>query len=273
MPSMKTNYVDWVGCPERWVRSISEAGFRHVDWHHHWNDDFLYSLPEIRQIQAWLRECSLEVNSIHGSSGQEKCWSSATEYERLAGVELVRNRIELAAELSCQVVVMHLFGAPDEIEWTGRPRRSVDAVCESLDDLESCATSHGVTIAVENGYFEFLDPVLSHCSPEYVGLCYDVGHGNFNQAAGLIGLDQHKDRLAAVHAHDNDATDDVHNLPFTGTVDWERLTRLVAASPFSGSVTVETIMATTGIEDEQQFLTKALEVGTILDDMICRYRS
>ena len=162
---------------------------------------------------------------------------------------------------------MHLFGAPDEISWQGRDR-SMDSLFKSLDELEPFARSHGVAIAVENGLFEYLVPVLSRFSPNYVGLCYDSGHGNFHGGRGLISLEKLKDRLMAIHIHDNDETDDSHSLPFTGTVDWQRLARLISESPCKKYPALESKMATTGIKDEAQFLKKALELGSRVDRMI-----
>ena len=267
MSSIISNYIHSTGCPERYLRNIAEAGFTCVDWGHHWGDDSFYSTSETRQIQKWLNEFSLKVNAVHGLAGLEKCWSSCVEYERLAGVELLRNRIQFTAELSCDVMVMHLFGAPDEIRWEGKDR-SMDSLFKSLDELEPVARSHGVVIAVENGYFEFLAPVLTRYSPDYVGLCYDSGHGNFHGGRGLISLERFKNRLRALHVHDNDETDDSHSLPFTGTVDWKRLTRIVGESSLDRCPTVEANMAGAGIDDERQFLEKALEVGNIVGRMI-----
>ena len=65
---------------------------------------------EIRQIERWLREFNLAVNDLHGSAGREKAWGSPREYERLAGVELVKNRIDMAARLGTDVVIMHRVG-------------------------------------------------------------------------------------------------------------------------------------------------------------------
>jgi sugar phosphate isomerase/epimerase len=45
---------------------------------------------------------------LHGSIGPEKNWASQREYERLAGVELVQNRIEMTAQLGGKVIVMHV---------------------------------------------------------------------------------------------------------------------------------------------------------------------
>ena len=86
MPSIMNNYMNSIENPDKCLRNIAEAGFKYLDWGHHWNDDFFYSISETKQIQDWLGEFSLKLNAVHGSAGLEKCWSSFIESERLAGV-------------------------------------------------------------------------------------------------------------------------------------------------------------------------------------------
>ena len=269
MLSTTTAFGGTSGCPQACLEAIARAGFSHVHWGFHWNDDFLYSRSEVEQIGRWLKQYALVLNDIHGTAGQEKCWSSATEYERQAGVELVKNRMEMAAKLSTDVVVMHQFGAPDDLSVPGREDRSMDSLYRSLDELEAVSRKLGVRIAIENGaYFETLESVLLRYAPDYVGLCYDTGHGNFFHGRGLIALEKFKDRLSAVHLHDNDEKDDSHSFPFTGTVDWNKLTQLVAESSYGKCITMEVIMDKTGITDPAEFLQKDFEVGRAISRMI-----
>jgi sugar phosphate isomerase/epimerase len=104
---MTTDYASDRGRPEPYLARIAAAGFTHVHWCHHWASDFVYNRPEIAQIRRWLADCGLAVLDIHASAGQEKRWGSKEEYERLAGVELVANRLEMAAELGAGSIVLH----------------------------------------------------------------------------------------------------------------------------------------------------------------------
>ena len=268
MLSTSTTFYGTDRSYENSLEYIAQAGFSHVQWSFHVGDDFLYSPSEVKQVGKWLKEYSLILNDIHGSADQVKCWSSPNEYERQAGVELVKNRVEMAAELSTDVVAMHSFGMPDDLSWPGREDRSMDSLYKSLDELEPVSRRLGVRIAVENGHFEFLEPILLRYAPDYVGLCYDTGHGNFFHGRGLIGLEKFKDRLIAIHLHDNDEKDDMHNLPFTGTVDWNKLTQIVAESSYQKCLTMEVGIRNTGITDPAEFLKKNFEVGMTLSKMI-----
>lgn len=257
MNSIATDYKADTGDPYPYLRAIAEAGFTHIHWCHHWCTDFLYSTHEIGRIVDWLQELGLQVTDIHASAGSEKAWASAKEYERLSGVELVVNRLEMAACISCDVAVLHIPGEPAE-----EPARTEywDRVHRSLDALEGYSRDTGVRIALENGgTTESWNPikgVLADYPPDFIGLCYDCGHGNMS-GDGLDLLEAHADRLLAIHLHDNDGTGDQHILPFMGTVDWPRLTGILAASSYEKWANLEVSQTRSRYEDEAAFLHEA----------------
>ena len=269
MLSLTTDYAVDNGCPGPYLKRIAAAGFSHVHWCHHWNDDFLYDDVEIRRIAAWFAEYGLSLNDLHASSGQEKAWGSVREYERRAGVELVKNRIAMTAELGADVIIIHLADGidPDDASdsaWT--------ATLESLKELEPFARKEGVRIAVENGDFRVVEKVLAIHDGGYVGLCYDSGHGNMG-GAGLDGLDRCKDRLIAIHLSDNDAGSDQHKLPFSGSVEWPRLARIIAQSSYTKCVNLETVIGEeVSCDDECLYVQKAFETAKTLSVMIVKER-
>ena len=95
MLSMTTDYVTSTGPAEAYLRAIAEAGFSHVHWCHEWDTDTVYSDREIADVGRWLGEYGLKLNDLHGSAGRRKCWGSLLAYERLVGVDLVKNRIDM----------------------------------------------------------------------------------------------------------------------------------------------------------------------------------
>jgi sugar phosphate isomerase/epimerase len=149
MLSITTDFVSAKGCPEPYLRKIAEAGFSYIHWTHHFNTDFVYLDCEVEQIVRWLAEYGLKVNDLHASAGVEKAWVSALEYERLAGVELVKNRISMTAKLSSDVIVMHIPSEPQDAQ---RNEVFWSQVQKSLDSIEPYASDHGVRIALENLY-------------------------------------------------------------------------------------------------------------------------
>ena len=145
---LTTDYQSATGCPEPSLRVIAEAGFTHVHWCHQWNTDFLYSRPEIEQIARWLSGFGLQLLDLHGSAGREKCWWSTRESERLAGVELVENRLRMIAELGGRTVVMHIpKSPPDALKAEIRPQ--LDALRRSIDGLLPTIRQLHVRLALE----------------------------------------------------------------------------------------------------------------------------
>ena len=266
--SMTTDYATGTGSPEPYLRRIAAAGFTHLHWCHQWNTDFLYSRYEIDQIARWLDEYGLRLLDLHGSAGVEKKWVSTTEYVRLAGVELVANRVEMTARLGGRVTIMHLPAEPTDADLA---EAYWDTIRRSLDALAPVCRGAGVRIAIENGHMDVVSRVLDESDPGLVGLCYDSGHGNAS-GVGLDYLARLQDRLVSVHLHDNDGLSDQHKPMFTGTVDWERLAGIVARSSYEGPVSQELSMRLSGYVDEDAFLAQALADGERLTEMIAARR-
>jgi sugar phosphate isomerase/epimerase len=260
--SMTTDFAADRGDPSPALRRIAAAGFTHVHWCHQWNTDFLYAAGEIRQIGAWLGECGLRLLDLHGSAGVEKVWTSPHEYARQAGVELVRNRIEMTAALGGGAVVMHT-GGPG----AGGPAPFWSALRRSLDELRPAAAAAGVRLAIENGDWSILRTLLAEYPPEYLGVCYDCGHGNLAPGS-LEQIEAVRDRLVAVHLHDNDGHKDLHNLFYTGTVPWPRLAAILARSAYRKPLNLEVNMRNGSTRDEAAFLAQAQADGLRLVAMV-----
>ena len=242
--SVTTDYATSTGDPAPWLRQIAAAGFTHVHWCHQWNTDYLYGDDEIAGLGREMSVCGLRLLDLHGSVGPTCNWTAADEVTRQAGVALVRNRMAMTSRLGGDVVVMHIPAEP-----------ACTPLRVSLDALRPWAAAHGVRLAIENGGANHaaLQAVFEAYEPGYVGLCYDCGHGNV-AGDGLDFLERVRHRLIAVHLHDNDGRSDQHRIPFTGTVDWPRLARLMAASAYAKCVSLEVSMRHETIRDPEPFL-------------------
>ncbi len=266
MQSITTDFVKDAGNPQPYLKLIADAGFSHVHWCHHWGSDFLYGQPEIRQIARWLGDYGLKLLDLHASAGVEKNWGSSLEHERLAGVELVNNRIAMTAQLGSDVIVLHVASIPHK-QFAGP---ALEAMHRSLDEIAPFAAQQGVRIALENmanDWFEYIDPLLRDYPPSLLGICYDSGHGNLG-GRGLDFLQQRRDRLLALHLHDNDGQSDQHKIIFTGSVDWTRLAGILADSSYGKCVNCESCIHNTGLSSEAEFLARALAAGQRLQVMI-----
>ncbi len=293
---MTTDYVTSLGDPEPYLRRIAEAGFTHVHWCHEWNTEYFYPPDEMKKFGKLLEAFDLELLDLHAPHGLGWGWGSPDEAERRRAVELLRNRIDLTSELSGGALVLHLPekpGAPFDAD------KLLDALCRTLDEIEPATRGSGIAIALENlefDSFEGISRLFSEYDPDFLGLCYDSGHGNIfggdfaeidgypgarnpfyrnfdpGGESGLDHLERCKDRLVSVHIHDNDGRSDRHDLPFSGTVDWPRLARILAASSYRGCVSLESNMRGLDI-DEGLFLDQAHRAASELTRMIETARS
>ena len=235
--SITTDYHGDSGCPQDRLQFAAEAGFTHLHWCHQWCTDFLYDPAELEAIDGWLKDYHLTLLDIHGSAGQEKCWYSEREYERKAGVRLVANRLEMLLRLRGEgCIIMHTpeIGSDTPAAELPTIKRQFEQCCRSIDELAPLFQRHGVMLALENhphGTWELLERFFARYPADFVGLAYDSGHGHISKEYSLAHLEKNLNRLCAVHLHDNDGTADQHQPPFYGTVDWPRLSVLLAKAP------------------------------------------
>jgi len=263
---MTTDYVTYLGNPKCYLHRIAEAGFTHIHWCHEWNTTHLYSDEEVTEIKIWLQNLGLELLDLHAPHGVRTGWGSGLEEERLAAVKLIRNRIDMTARLAGGAIVLHLPQTPNSPRDLDIYRASLR---RSLDELEPHATGVSIRIALENmenDDFEDLERFFSAYDPGFLGLCYDSGHGNIGRS-GLDNLVRFRDRLVSVHIHDNNGTQDQHCLPFSGTVDWARLSQIMATSSYEGCVSLESNMRGQDVE-EHVYLNQAHQAGSALVRLI-----
>ena len=247
------------------IREIAGAGFTHYFWCHQWNTDFLYTAPELEEIKKVQKSAGLRLLDIHGSSGNEKRWFFPTEYIRKAGVELVKNRLEMLDALEGEgVLVMHAPNlkyfveghvTPEEHEAKNKAaREEFEAVCRSLDELMPLLEKYDRKIAIENlqrDDWSFIDAYLTRYPAERLGICYDCGHANILRDR-MFEMDKRKSRLAATHLHDNDGTGDQHKPVFTGTVDFGKLAGIIASSAYKGPLSFEISIRNTPFWDPEK---------------------
>lgn len=258
---------------ERWydeglaasMRAMAKAGFTHVNWNVDAGSSYVYASAEIDYFAAMLSDAGLRGWSVHGSNGRNnlteiaargaeghfiegrKDYLSPHEWQRQAGLHLIRNRIELAAAIGARSVVMHVE-FPDAVY---RDRDTGEAAFQilhrSLDDLKDDCAKHGVRLAIENipslsidDMSTLLDRVFARHDGSFVGLCFDSGHAQIVEPGGLTLLHTFGERLVATHLHDNDGRNDQHLLPGDGCIPFERVLAAIADTPYTLPLTFET---------------------------------
>ena len=270
--SISSDYASDHGDPTTALKSIADAGFSHVHWVHHWNGDFIYSDHEIAQIRGLLRKFKLSLCGLHATDGVEKKWTSLKEYERLAGIELIENRIRMTRILGGDTITLH----PPYVK-ENDPRLLkvvVDQSMRSLRALEKICMIFKVRIAFENMPFGYqtwgtIAKYLNEFGPDYVGLCYDAGHGNM-VAGSMDCLEKMKNRLIAMHLHDNNGKKDQHKPIFSGKADWTRLASIIRSSAYSGPINMEVMVwnLPARFKKDKPFLKMTFETGLKFHKMV-----
>ena len=261
---------------------IAQAGFSHVHWCHEWTGAYLYSVYEMFQMREWCDELGLKVKGVHATSGERgsdlKDYTSSNEYNRLAGVELVKNRLDLAYILNAEDVVLHYDPPWDRIEKGEEDLRDIiKYALKSFDELEAyCRTRH-IRLCLENGggppvlVCRIYDTLFERYDANYLGLCFDTGHALiYCKENCLEYAERYNDRLFMIHTHDNQGEKDEHILPFEGGFNWEGFAPVLARSPYSYPILMEPTFREKG--DDKAWLEKAFEAGNRFLAMVEKYR-
>ncbi len=268
--SIATDYLKSTGDPETYLKKISKAGFTHVHWCHEWDSDYIYSKYEINKIITLLKKYNLKTLDVHASQGKKINWLSKNESSRTSGINLVKNRIYMASKLSCEAIILHFKREPINED---EKQTYWDILHKSLNELKPYAQEYNIKIALENYLNEEcteIQKLFSEYDSNFLGFCYDSGHGNIGN--GLETLEKLKNRLIAIHLHDNDGKADQHKFIFSGILDWEKLAKILAKSSYKKCVNMEIDKINSNISDEAVFLSMSHSTGLKFSKLIKNYQ-
>jgi sugar phosphate isomerase/epimerase len=246
-----------------WVR---EAGFTHINFTTDGGSSYIFSAAEIDFTAKMVHGAGLKVKSLHASNGRNRILEvsslkdatpvmesrrdigSPHEWQRQSGIELVQNRIDLAAALGSPDIVLHIDITDETFRSAESEAAFFDPFWTSLDALEPYCRSRGVKIAVENlmgasreSWLKLFSMLFDRYDDAFVGLCYDTGHWRVVAGAGDQSLlERFGHRLIATHVHDNHGTEDDHLLPFEGCIDWPSTMRAIGATHYDMPLNLET---------------------------------
>jgi sugar phosphate isomerase/epimerase len=268
--SIGSDYISSRGNPFPELARISNHGFSHIQWIHQWSTDFLYTKPEIDEIEKQLGKLSLKLNEVHASKGVEKEWMAPEEYRRKAGVELIKNRIDFTKRLGGDCIVLHHFEKLDQDLYEIQLKQGL----KSLHELKNYSVSSGVKIALENLLlqctFDVIEDYFNQFSPDFLGFCWDTGHSNLSGPEVTKRVEEiARERLCAIHLNDNEANGkDQHLIPFDGTCNWEWITDVIKNSPYKKNKPLTMELSSSSYNDVDQFLAKAKKIGEKLTQMV-----
>ena len=244
--SINTDFIKSVGDVRPPLKLISNAGFKYIHWCHHWCGDFLYSYQEIQNIKKLLREYDLKLFDLHASHGEEKYWCSTNETSRLAGEELLLNRIRMVHDLGGKAIVLHT----NTESLSDKTKERAEQGIKTLAALEPHCRELNVKIGIENLFDNGGDSSIydiqhyfSRFSSDYIGFCWDTGHSNII-SNGVEKIRPFTQRLTILHLNDNkgNLNGDDHLPIGLGTVNWDTTARIIAQSPYKGVITQEVVL-------------------------------
>ena len=218
------------------------------------NDGFFLNNCDVEAFAKELREkaeaLGLKWNQAHAPF---PCWRANDEAYNEKIMPRVENAIRIAGILGCDSIVVH----PIAYTTKGDPQKEVNyAMYRSLAPI---ALEYGTKIALENmwghdkrrGYIvpnvcsfgkdlaEYYDELNN---PDAFTVCLDLGH------SGLVGEEPDdairalgKNRLGALHIHDNDYKSDAHTLPYERgcSMNWDNITKALGEIDYQGDFTYE----------------------------------
>jgi sugar phosphate isomerase/epimerase len=242
--------VDWFGynlTPRERMRAIYSAGFNGVILL--WTDQFD---RDYKDFPRYAMEAGLYVENAHAPYIEaNSLWEDNPIGSAYA--EKLITCIEDCAAYEIPTLVLHPTNGKT-------PLPVSDIGIERLKRIIDKAETLNINIAVENMESpQYLAYIFSNIQSDRLGFCFDSGHHNLHSPdLDLLGL--YGDKLMALHLHDNNGKEDMHALPFSGSIDWTKLSAKLKAVNYKGAVALET--RNTGfehIESTEEFLAIAIE--------------
>lgn len=236
--------------PFETIDAIKKAGFENVfiQWY-----DADWTCSQEEQLR-YAREQGLNVIFAHlGYQNINNIWKENEIGEKL--VERFINDLDAYKKNGINLVIMHVttkFIAPMYNE-IGLKR---------IKKIVDYAKELGIKVAFENlkikGYLEY---IIQNIDNDNVGICFDSGHchAHFKDE---FNWDLFKNKIFAVHLHDNDGTDDQHLLPYDGTINWESIIKKLKDANYTGPITLELCYRNEYLKiSAEEFYAKGYEIG------------
>lgn len=208
------------------IDAIKKAGFKNVFIQ--WYDDKRWDAQEQTD---YAKSLGLNIIFAHlGYQNIDKIWEEGLEGDKLA--LRYKKDIENCSKNGINLVTMHLTSGVKTPEYN-------EIGLKRIKEIIEFAKKVNVKIAFENlkvkGTLEY---IFKNIQDENVGICFDAGHCHvhFNDQ---FDFEPFKNKIFAVHLHDNDKSYDQHLLPFDGTINWKDVMKKIKYYGYTGPITLE----------------------------------
>lgn len=242
--------VDWFGynlSPRERMNAIKSVGFTGVILL--WTDQFD---SDYKDFPHYAMEAGLYVENTHAPYIEANTlWQDNSIGDEYA--KKLMTCIKDCAVYKIPTLVIHPTNGKTPLPVSNIGIERLKRIIDKAENLN-------INVALENMESpQYLEYIFSNIQSKRLGFCFDSGHHNL-YSPNLDLLDLYGDKLMAVHLHDNDRKEDMHALPFAGSINWEGLSKKLKEIDYKGAVALET--RNTGFEhikDAKEFLSIAIE--------------
>lgn len=236
------------------VRAIAEAGFDAVDYS-------LYGITQNDDHPVWGQEYKTLAKTLSETAkaaGVRFAQAHAPFPSAITGddcfnariLEKLKRSIEFAGLLGAEVICVHPITFENDV------RRETEENIKLYRTLAPYARDAGVKIGVENmfwvdersdyyrpgacGTAERMIDIYDRLDRDVFTCLLDIGHcGLGGEKPDEFIRKLGKDRLGALHVHDNDNKTDQHTIPFSRNIDWNAVTKALHDIGYAGNFTFE----------------------------------
>lgn len=202
---------------EQQANALREAGFTHcfLTWG--------LAGEGIGKVAA-AHKAGLTVETIHASyPGCNEMWLEGEVGE--ARLQYFLDCVRGTAMIGAKTMILHVSSGHQPPEMCELAIARFQKICDEGERL-------GVNIAFENlTNILYLHYVMERVHSPAKKYCFDCGHENLYYKNDGV-LERYAPLLVAIHLHDNAGDHDTHLLPFTASIDFDRIARRLAAVPF-----------------------------------------
>lgn len=237
---------------EKGIEMMAEAGFdaldislfKEIDSDPAFGDDYK---THVAMLEGKAKDCGIFFNQSHAPFPSYK--ADDMDYNSYIYPKIER-AIEVSGMLGIKTVCVH------PVTFRNNEGKQFEFNLDFYSRLAPLAKECGVKIGVENMFWRdktagCIRPGVCGTSEQMIKLfdaldsdaftcLVDVGH------CGLAGEKPDEfirnvggKRIGALHVHDNNFKDDKHTAPFTGSINWEEVTKALADVDYSGEFTFE----------------------------------
>ncbi len=227
------------------IRRVARAGFDAFDLSMgskmRDDDEDALNQDNYREYAQGLRrtadECGIFCNQAHAPFSEKFGLDAA--YDQKLYDRIVR-AMEIASIVGAKNIVVHPYKHLNGLD----EQKQKEMNHRFFLILLPLCEKFGIHIAIENISSTYsaalLCDMIDKLNSPWIVACMDIGHAVF--------LGQHpvdmvhalgKERLKALHVHDNDGKKDLHTLPFLQSIGFEPFMRALADIGYTGEVTLE----------------------------------